>query len=743
MVALVHSRRKCVHFTRFFLVAAVAAFCRFLQQAELAEASRLADQRIHLARTLQQELQRLRPRVCELVASLTGAYDSQNLAPQHERESGGGRSGHGEDSGGSEAEALSETLRRVAERRVAARVGGGNNVNVSSVMESRLGSATSLAARAQHQYALLAQEMADEALLGAARSTSMGRSVAGQPPAAVGSGSGSAALDAAAAAGQDGLRSSLDEPCNRHDELGAIGRGLPPDSGVGADNINSFVASIQMRRADDEARLNLATAAMADADDQIGGAERRMRRAAPFIPKTRRLVADGVSSGAGEENEAEDDPKSSAAAAAAAAGTSRAPTTAPGAAAGASASTASAAARDRRNPYARVGDYLQQRRPRRQMRGDEEVLLAASAQAAANSARWERQPKDYIPVRRRHPAPAPAPAGALLFPPSSHSRAGGAGQPPSIPPTVFRFVRNSPSASPPAAAAQAGLPAGPVSGGAARRGRPGNRRSSNSRAEEAERALRQSRDDGSDPFFSSLPHLPPLTYQTRGGGGDGTPAPAGAAAAAVSSSLVGVSSADPDQNKKDGARSSGHPTAAPSSGYPAKLADLIQLYCNRCRDTSSRLRAAVSDREALFASTLAYLRGGGGLGGAGGAGGGGGSARGRAPGTAAAAAPAGVGAFGWRTERGYSGWGGDGEYPRAAGAQGQGCCAKCSEEVRACVIHNGSERFGKSNCLEIDQDDGNGFGAVILTVFFFRDLPAKSTLHACYTCSNDTSLLAA
>lgn len=636
-----------------------------------------------MARTLQQELERLRPRVCQLVASLTGGDNAQAAAPQHHWGGGSGRSGHGgEDGVGIELETFTETLRRVAEKRSAARSGGNNNnATVPGLMESRLGSATSLAARAQHQYALLAQEVADEALLGAMRSTNMGSSAAGQPSAAGGSGN---AASGAAAAGQDGLRASLDELCNLHDELGAIGR-LPPDSGVGVDNINNFVASIQMRRADAEARLNLATAAMADAGDPVGAAERRTRRAEPFIPKTRRLIAGGGSSGTGVEKEAEDESESSAAAGAAVA-TLRAPTMA----AGAAALPASAAARDRRNPYARVGDYLQQRRPRRQMRGDEEALLTASGQRGANNARWERQPQDYIPMRRRHPAPAPAPAGALLFPPSSHARAGGAGQPPSIPPTVFRFVRNAPSASPPAAAAQTGLPPGPVSSGAARRGRPGNRRSSNSRAEEAERAVRQRKDDGSDPFLSALPHLPSLTYQTRGGG-DGAPPPAGAAASDPSS-LAGASSADPDGSN---ARSSGHPMSS-SSSFPAELAELVKLYCSRCKDTSSRLRAAVYDREALSTSTLAYLRSGGGLGGGSGGGGSAGAARGRAAnGTVAArvvAAAAGVGALGWKTERGAIGWGGDGEHPRVAGAQGQGCCAKCSEEVRACVRPSSSTK---------------------------------------------------
>ncbi|CAN0363525.1 unnamed protein product, partial [Laminaria digitata] len=66
----------------FRLTAAMETdFTPVTNEAELAEANRLTDQRIHHARMLQQDLERLRPRVCRLVGSLAG-YATPTVDPE-------------------------------------------------------------------------------------------------------------------------------------------------------------------------------------------------------------------------------------------------------------------------------------------------------------------------------------------------------------------------------------------------------------------------------------------------------------------------------------------------------------------------------------------------------------------------------------------------------------------------------------------------------------------------------------
>ncbi|CAN0193177.1 unnamed protein product, partial [Ectocarpus fasciculatus] len=93
--------------------------------------------------------------------------------------------GYGEDGGGGgggiDPDAFSATLRRVAERCGSAWGGEGAGA-AAGLLESRLGWSSALPARAQHQYALMSQEAADEALAaggGGARSAA----ATGQPPA--------------------------------------------------------------------------------------------------------------------------------------------------------------------------------------------------------------------------------------------------------------------------------------------------------------------------------------------------------------------------------------------------------------------------------------------------------------------------------------------------------------------------------------------------------------------------------
>ncbi|CAM9348480.1 unnamed protein product, partial [Scytosiphon promiscuus] len=123
-------------------------------------------------------------------------------------------------------------------------------------------------------------------------------------------------------------------------------------------------------------------------------------------------------------------------------------------------------------------------------------------------------------------------------------------------------------------------------------------------------------------------------------------------------------SADPDNGN---AGPSGYDplSSAASSSYPAELAELVKLYCGRCQDLSSRLRAAVADREALSASTMSFLRSGRGLAAAAGASGGAQglalTARSRAASGAAmaarlaASASPGFGTSGLRADRGSNG----------------------------------------------------------------------------------------
>lgn len=701
-------------------------FLYLAKQTELAEANRLADQRIISAQALQLDLQKLRPRVCRLVATLAGpatpTFGLEDFGQDAVEVGGGGGSwagpggygggsngGGGDGGGDDEPETYSATLRRLAEGRA-------TRTLPPSLVESGRRSALTLAAHAHH-YALLARDMADDGFPGA-----RGLSVGGGGSAGLGAKGRDAELGAsavgagAASAGQEGLRASLDELCNLHDELGSMRR-LSGDQVGGADNINRFMASIQMRRADAEARLELAAAAMSNAaesgaaasnaaDAHAAGlaidraAARRMRIGEPYIPKTRRVVA--AASPSAEEGEAGD-------------GTSRAPA----AAAPPSAPSTAGTARLTRNPYARAGaDLYIPRPPRRQMR-DEEDLGRSSAAGGGWNPRWERQPHEYIPVaRRRHLAaeelarqhstaaaprstraaaaaaavaaaaaaaattsaagsaapadggaqsagPATAPAAALYFPPSFHTRSGGgSGQPPSIPPSRL----------PPVFPGGASLP--PGSGG--RRARPTNRRGS--RVEEAERILRGGNDGDSDSFFSSLPPPAPAPVQHRGRAGG-----AAGSAAALGANVVSTSAA---AGGGGGPSATGSPTADPdstaegrASEFPPELPDLVDLYCGRCQDVSVRLRAAVADREALSASTLVYLRGG--RGGDVGAGSGRGGRGGTRAASMSAAAATTAGAFGWKTLKSSAVWGGDGGQAGETGAARHPCCAKCTEEVRS------------------------------------------------------------
>lgn len=668
-------------------------------QIELAEANRLADQRIHLARAAQLDLEKLRPRVCQLVESLTGlAAPSVGLGdPTAPAIPFGGRgragyggygSGGGGDDGddGNELETISVTLRRLAEGRI--------------TRASRLGSKASLAARAQQHYALLAQEAAGSLATGI-KSGSIGVTAAGQP-----------ARGREPSGGGSAGGASLSGLLNLHEELGAMGR-ISSDISSGSDNLSRLVASIQMKEAGIDARFELAVAAIADAEES-GAVElamdrvaaRRMRVGEPYIMRTRRVVA-GASPG-------EDDEVDDAAYSSAAPGSTSWPP--PGSGVAPLASNV----RGSRNPYARGGDPYVPRPPRRQMRDEDLVLAGGSSNRpgpgggrGANQ-RWS---PDYIPMARRRQlvaeemarqnsvataarsartsaavaptatststgdgasqAPALASAPALFFPPPSHARASGTGQPTSMPPAAFRFGRTAPVASPPT---QAGLPpvfpggASIAPAGRGRRARPSNRRSS--RVEEAERLLRGEVDDEADPFFASNPHLAPPVSQYKGRVGCRASTVGGPGSTNATSGTTG-SSPDP-------ASDNAVPGVQPSSEYPPELVELAELYCGRCQEASARLRTAVSGREALSVATLAYLRSGRG----GGRGNSAGSAtrpRGVAGGTAMSAAmSAAVGAMGWKAGRGSAIWGGEGGQAGGAVTSKQACCAKCTEEVR-CV----------------------------------------------------------
>ena len=664
-------------------------------QAELAEANRLADQRMDSARSLQMELERIRPRVCHLVASLAGPSALSY---------GGGDSigGYGDGAGnGSIIE------------------GGGDLFSPQPPLASR-----------SQQYILAAQEVAAAtdafqgarslSISGAEASTSLSsrsREARGHGKAGGGGGSG----------GQDGLRASLDELCSLHDELGAIGR-LPPDQSGGSENINRLMASIQMCRADAEARLELAAAALSDPGDPgavdapAHAAELAMERATsrrsrigdPFNPKMRRLAATAPSASPGEDDRTEDKGGSSSAVVAAIVASASAPSSA-------------SSSRATRNPYAR--DLYMPRSPRHLR--EEEGLFAGTRSGGGSagrgaSARWERQAHEHPPVARRRQlaaeelarqqsatgvprsaraaaaattaavaaatsseggaqSQASAPASSLssttiFFPPSSHNRAG-AGQPAAPMPPTFRFGRTAPAASPltqsghsPVFSSGSGsMP--PVSSGG-RRPRLGNRRSS--RAEDAERVLRGTADGDSDPFFSSLPQLPPPASHFPGRVGPSAAASGSGGAGATSAGVASVkgSAADPPENTTGAER-------APAN-YPPDMTELVELYCRRCHDLSLRLCSAVADRDALAASTMEYLRAGRAFGGIGGGVAGAWGAHSRRTSASATVVSAGVGnvdPFRWRSERESTVWGGGGSQHGAAAALRQPCCVKCTEEV--------------------------------------------------------------
>lgn len=135
------------------------------------------------------------------------------------------------------------------------------------------------------------------------------------------------------------------------------------------------------------------------------------------------------------------------------------------------------------------------------------------------------------------------------------------------------------------------------------------------------------------------------------------------------------SSANPDKTDGSPGESAPSSSSSSSSKYPAELSKLLEVYCGRCQEMSARLRTVVSEREALSTSTLAYLRSGrgGGAGVASVAGSGG--ARGRGAGGAVR-----------KSARGSAVWGGEGERAGSAGTLRQACCAKCTGEVRVCVL---------------------------------------------------------
>lgn len=761
-------------------------------KAELAEANRKADQRIISARAVQLDLEKLRPRVCRLVASVTGT-SARVFGGAEESEwstdvtggggwsgdrwaRGGGLLGYGTGAGvgKDEPRTLSGVLRRLAEGKIshamsahlveakhaAAGVGSGSGGGGGSGSPSVSMSAT--AARA-YPYSLFLQDFADDPFRGSrapaiggasTRALARGRRAAGLAAAAAAVGGGSSAPDPS----QEGLRASLDELCNLHEELGAIGRMDP-----GSDSNIGRLMSIQMRRAETEARLEEHAAAMSDATqiresaaeaaraaaadaarDRTGA--RRMRIGEPYIPNTRRLVAAPAPAPSAEADEAEDGTDSSA----------TSPAVAAASAATTSSTTASAdAAKAARSPYAREGGNLyipppprgRRTGPQRDDGGIPSANRSGASGTAAVNAQWERQPTGkYIPAARRRPqshdpepsrqsstsasrsvraaaaavaaattsgssgpsphsqAPAaPAPAAALFFPPSSTARGGGGvgggGQPPPMPSAAFQFGRTS--------SASAGLrPVFPGSGGSSaapshrpsgagvsvRRARTTNRRGS--RAEETERFLTgnpaDEGGDGAEAFFSALPPLPPPApqYRTKGASASGAPS---SASASISGNAA-AAAADAAAATR-GAAGSGAGTGAPSDGDPAaasqgqqasevapELAELVDLYCGRCQDAQRRLRSAVAEREALSASTLAYLRRGRreGAGGSFTAGAGGGTAGSNATTASLLSRTA--------ARRGSTSWGGDGGQAGVRGTdKGVACCSKCTEEVSCSV----------------------------------------------------------
>lgn len=687
---------------------------------------------MNFARSLQQELEKIKPRIAQLVASLAGpkALSSSSYS------SGGNGDGDidefGTRGGRGVAETLSSTLRRLAEGRMLPAA--------SSLMGSRVGSMPSLAARAQ-QYALAMQEVVADAVQ-STKSLNIGSGGSGTTSHSSRSKEGRSGkiLGGGGSSSHDGLRASLDELCSLHDELGAIGR-LQPDASAGSENINRLMASIQMCRADTEARLELAVAALADPGDP-GAADahaaelpterstvKRSRLGEPYNPKMRRapVGATTASPSPGEDDRVEDE----------------------GSTSGAVAVTAPPATGSRvtRYPYARGGDLYVFRPPRR-LREEESPFAMArpggGSTGRGSLARWERQAHEYNPMLRRRqlaaeelarqqsatgmsrsvraaaaaaaamvadiseglsqstsPAPASSASSAsaplssispanIFFPPSSHSRGGGApGQPVgSLSTSTFRFGRTAPAASPPTQAGQPPVfPGGgsiaPGSGG--RRQRQANRR--NSRVEEAERLLRGMTDGDADPFFS-LPQLPPPASHPSGRGGPSTASVAAATSGAGGGGGVVMSAGGASASMSTSADSAESTTAngQASSNYPPEIVELAELYCGRCQDLSVRLSSAVADRDALAASTMDYLRSGravvGGISGGGGTGTGGGYNRGgRANASGGTAVSAAIGALRWKNGRGSAIWGGDGGHLGEAAIPKQPCCAKCTEEV--------------------------------------------------------------
>lgn len=321
------------------------------------------------------------------------------------------------------------------------------------------------------------------------------------------------------------------------------------------------------------------------------------------------------------------------------------------------------------------------------------AAAAAAAAAVATSAPSSGLSGDGASATRTSAA-APAPAAALFFPPSTHPRGGaaGAGQPPPMPSAEFRFGRTSstsltqaaglppvfPSASSCASASSNG-PSGTM--GAVRRTRTINRR--DSKAEDGERFGGGSGGadcgDSSDPFYSSLPPLPPAP-QYRGRGASGT---AGTASGARSSGESGAAANDrgvggagvepaPSHDPDHSSVNQGQPL----SDVPPESAELLDLYNGRCQEAHVRLRTAVSEREALAASTVPYLRSGRRAG----------AGRGFAT-VSGGSGTSGVMAAGMpvraMVRRGSTAWGGDGGQSGVRGTEkGYACCHKCTEEVR-------------------------------------------------------------
>lgn len=688
---------------------------------------------MNFARSLQQELEKIKPRIVQLVASLAGPRALSSGSYLSGSNGDGDIDEFGTRGGRGVAETLSSTLRRLAEGRMLPAV--------SSLMGSRVGSMPSLAARAQ-QYALAMQEVVADAVHstkslntgsgGSGTVSHSSRSKEGRRGKSLGGGGSSS---------HDGLRASLDELCSLHDELGAIGR-LQPDASAGSENINRLMASIQMCRADTEARLELAVAALADPGDP-GAADahaaelpteratvKRSRLGEPYNPKTRRAPAGAAaaSPSPGEDDRVEDEGSTSATA-----------VTAPPA----------TGSRVTRYPYVRGGDLYVPRPPRR-LREEESPFAMARPSGGSTGrgslARWERQVHEYNPMLRRRQLAAeeitrqqsatgmsrsvraaaaaaaamvadiseggsqstsPAPASStsaplssispanIFFPPSTHTRGGGApGQPVgSLSTSTFRFGRTAPAASPPPQAGQPPVFPGGGSiapGGGGRRQRQANRR--NSRVEEAERLLRGMTDGDADPFLS-LPQLPLPASHLSGRGGPSTVSAATTTSSATSTSGAGgggvVMSAGGTSASMSTLADSAESTTAngqASSNYPPEIVELAELYCGRCQDLSVRLSSAVADRDALAASTMDYLRSGraviGGISAGSGTGTGSGYSRGgRANASGGTVVSAAIGALRWKNGRGSSIWGGDGGHPGEAAIPKQPCCAKCKEEV--------------------------------------------------------------